>query len=145
MRPGKAFAALLLAALTGCGGGYASVGVGAFDDNDDGPSFLFWTGNSSGDLVVDADNQVFAFYADTGCLYNFQTRRENRSFCLTGAGDAALYGNYLVRIANIRAVTGACVTALVNPVNGRFVDVAIDAFGREAVFTTSLLPVFCLV
>lgn len=143
MRSGKALAALLLAALTGCGGGSVSVGVVAFDDDDS--SFIFWTGNSNGELVVDADNQVFAFYIDTGCLYNFQTRRENRDFCLTAAGDAAVYGNYLVRIANVRAATGACVTALVDPVNGRFVDVVIDTFGREAVFTTSLLPEFCVV
>ncbi|HEY0847366.1 MAG TPA: hypothetical protein VGE12_18500 [Noviherbaspirillum sp.] len=136
-------AALLMTALTGCGGAFVSVGVGTFDD--DTALFIFWTGNSSGDLVVDADNQGFAFYADTGCLYNFQTRRENRDFCLTAAGDAALYGNYLVRIANIRAVTGACVTALVDPVNGRFVDVVTDTFGREAVFTTPLLPQFCFV
>ncbi|HZW13770.1 MAG TPA: hypothetical protein VFF81_11330 [Noviherbaspirillum sp.] len=143
MRSRKAFAALLLTALTGCGGGSVSVGVVAFDDDDS--SFIFWTGNSNGDLVVDADNQVFAFYADTGCLYNFQTRRENRDFCLTAAGDAAVYGNYIVRIVNVRAATGACVTALVDPVNGRFVDVVIDTFGREAVSTTSLLPEFCFV
>ena len=143
MRSGKVLAALVLAALTGCGGGSVSVAAGTFIDDPD--PFIFWTGNFSGDRVVDADNQVFAFYADTGCLYNFQTRRENLNFCLTAAGDAALYGNYLIRIANVRAVTGACVTALVNPVTGHFVDVTIDAFGRESVFTTPLLPQFCVV
>lgn len=142
MRPGKALAALLLAALTGCGGGSVSVGVSAFSVDE--PSFIFWAGNSSGDLVVDATNQVFAFYADNGCLYNFQTRRENPNFCLAATGDTALYGGFLVRIANVRAVTGACITALIDPVTAHFVDVEIDAFGREAVFVTSLHPQFCI-
>jgi hypothetical protein len=141
MRSGKALATLLLAALTGCGGGSVSVGVGAFSDDE--PSFIFWAGNFSRDLVVDANNQVFAFYADNGCLYNFQTQRENPHFCLTGAGDTALYGGFLVRIVNVRAVTGACVTALIDPATAHFVDVEIDAFGREAVFITSLHPQFC--
>jgi hypothetical protein len=143
MRSGKALATLLLAVLTACGGGSVSVGVGAFSDDE--PSFIVWAGNYSGDLVVDANNQVFAFYADNGCLYNFQTRRENPHFCLTATGDAALYGGFLVRIANVRAVTGACVTALIDPVTAHFVDVEIDAFGREAVFVTSLHPQFCVV
>jgi hypothetical protein len=143
MRPGKALATLLLAALTGCGGGFVSVGVGAFFDDE--PSFIIWTGNSSGDLVVDANNQVFAFFDDNGCLYNFQARRENPNFCLTATGDSAQYGGFLVRIANVRAVTGACITALIDPVTAHFVDVEIDAFGREAVFVTSLHPQLCLV
>ena len=87
MRPGKALTTLLLAALTGCGGGSVSVGIGAFSVDE--PSFIFWTGNASGDLVVDANNQVFAFYADNGCLHNFQARRENPNFCLTATGDTA--------------------------------------------------------
>lgn len=143
MRSGKALATLSLAALTACGGGSVSVGVGAFFDDE--PSFIFWAGNVSGDLVVDANNQVFAFYADNGCLYNFQTRRENPNFCLTATGDTAWYSGFLVRIANVRAVTGACVTALIDPVTAHFVDVEIDTFGREALFSTALLPQFCIV
>ena len=143
MRPGKALVMLLLATLTGCGGGSVSVGVGA--SSIDEPSFIVWTGNYSGDLVVDANNQVFAFYADNGCLYNFQSRRENPNFCLTATGDTAQYDGFLVSIANVRAVTGVCVTALIDPVTAHFVDVEIDAFGREAVFVTSLHPQLCVV
>ncbi|HYD62343.1 MAG TPA: hypothetical protein VEC35_18415 [Noviherbaspirillum sp.] len=142
MRLGKALRTLLLVTLTGCGGGSVSVGVGEFSDDE--PSFIIWTGNYNGDLVVDANNQVFAFYADNGCLYNFHTQRENPHFCLTAPGNAALYGGFLVRIANVRALSGACVTALIDPVTAHFVDVEIDAFGREAVFVTSLHPQFCV-
>lgn len=143
MRPGKALATLLLAALTACGGGSVSVGVGAFSVDE--PSFIIWTGNHSGDLVVDANNQVFAFYADNGCLYNFQTRRENPNFCLAAPGDIAQYGGFLLRIANVRAVTGVCITALIDPVTAHFVDVEIDSFGREAVFVTALHAQLCIV
>lgn len=49
---------ILLAALAGCGGG-----SGSDDDETDllGSTFIFWTGNSSGDEVVDASNHVFAW------------------------------------------------------------------------------------
>jgi hypothetical protein len=142
MRSGKVLATLLLAALTGCGGGYVSVGIGTFFNDE--PSFIVWAGNGNGDVVVDANNHVFAFYDDNGCLYNFQTRHENRNFCLTATGDTAQYGGVLVRIANVRAATGACVTALIDPVTARFVDIETDAFGRESVLVTSLQPQLCI-
>ena len=143
MRSGKGLATLLLAALMGCGGGYISVGVGEFFVDE--PSFIIWTGNYSGDRVVDANNQIFAFYTDSGCLYNFQTRRANPNFCLTATGDTVQYSGFLVRITNVRAVTGACITALIDPATTRFVDIEIDAYGRETIFITELHPQFCIV
>src|SRR3981081_1057315 len=109
---------LLLAALTGCGGGSASFGVGDFFI--DHP-FVTWAGNSNGDEVVDANNNAFAFFADNGCLFNFQTGRENTHFCLTLAGDTALYDGFLVRIANVRSGTGVCIAALLDAATGNFI------------------------
>lgn len=143
MRLGKGLATFLLAVLMGCGGGYVSVSIGSSFSDDD--PFVIWTGNSSSDRIVDANNQIFAFYVDSGCLYNFQTHRENPTFCLTTGGNMAQYGGFLVRIVNVRVVTGACVTALVDPVTARFIDVEVDAFGREVLFITEVHPQLCIV
>lgn len=126
------FVTLMLAALTGCGGG----------GSNDQP-FVIWAGNSNGDEVVDVNNHAFAFFADNGCLFNFQTGRENPSFCLTFAGDTALYGGLRVHIVNIRSVTGACIAALIDEATAHFIDIELDVFGREVVFITDLHPDFC--
>ena len=132
---------LLLAALTGCGG---SISFGVGDVPIDHP-FVIWAGNSNGDEVVDANNNAFAFFADNGCLFNFQTGRENTHFCLTLAGDTALYDGFLVRIANVRSGTGVCIAALLDAPTGRFIAIGLDSVGREVVFITALHPDFCLI
>jgi hypothetical protein len=128
--------ALLLAALTGCGGGGGDSAP---------PPFVIWAGNSNGDHVVDANNHAFGFFADNGCLFNFQTGRENPLFCLTSAGDTALYGGLRVRIVNIRSVTGVCIAALIDEVTAHFIAIELDSFGNEVVFITDLHPDFCIV
>jgi hypothetical protein len=142
MKARRGLVTLMLAALTGCGGGTVSVGVGEFST--DHP-FIIWHGNSNGDEVVDANNDGFAFFADNGCLYNFQTDRENRSFCLTSEGDIAVYGGLRMQIANVRSVTGVCIAALLDEATGHFIDIGLDAVGREVVFITDLHPDFCFV
>ena len=140
------FAALALATLTGCGGGSLSIGLGAgYYDYDYDEAFVIWRGNSSGDLVVDANNDAFAFYADSGCLYNPRTGRENRDFCLTSSSGSARYGTLPVRIVNVRAVTGICIAALIDEATSNFIDIGLDAVGREVVFVTALRPDFCVV
>jgi hypothetical protein len=137
---------LLLAALTGCGG---SVSFGVGDASID-HRFVVWAGNSragnrNGDEVVDANNNAFAFFADNGCLFNFQTGRENTHFCLTLAGDTALYDGFLVRIANVRSGTGVCIAALLDAATGNFIAIGLDSVGREVVFITALHPDFCVI
>lgn len=133
---------ILLAALAGCGGG-----SGSDDDGTDlvGSKFVFWTGNSSGDEVIDANSQVFAFYADSGCLYNFQTDRENAAFCLTGNSNIVAYGPFRGEVVNVRSSTGFCIAALVEIGTGNFIEIAIDSFGREVVLVTQLRPALCLI
>ncbi len=145
MKPRMQLAALMLATLTGCGGGYVSVGVSSgFDYYDDEP-FLFWGGNSSGDQVVDANNDPFAFYSDSGCLYNVRTGRENIDFCLTSNPGIAVYAGLPVRIANVRSAAGTCITALVDEATRNFIDIELDPRGREVVFVTALRPDLCFV
>lgn len=135
-------AALLMTALAGCGGSFVSVGIGASSFDDESP-FVFFAGSRNGDRVVDANNKVFAFYADNGCLYNFFTDRENRAFCLNPGGDTAQYGAATVRIANILSVNGTCIAALIDPPTARLVDIEVDTAGREVVFVSQVLPQFC--
>jgi hypothetical protein len=135
----------MLAALAGCGGGVVGIDVvvgSGFDD--DRNFFVVWSGNSNGDRVVDVNNHAFAFYSDNGCLYNFATGQENRSFCLTSTAGTALYGPLRIRIANIRSVTGTCIAALLEEVTGRFIDIELDAAGREVAVVTAMLPASCL-
>jgi hypothetical protein len=145
MQTGKWLATLLLTALAlgGCGGGFVSIGVGTTFVDDTSP-FIFWAGSSNEDRVVDVNNKAFAFYSDNGCLYDFQTDRENRGFCLNSNADTAQYGPLTVRIANIRAANGTCIAALIDPVTLHFIDIELDATGREVVFISPLLPQFCV-
>lgn len=132
----------LLAALAGCGGGSGSVGVSAFSFD---TPFVVWVGNSNGDQVVDFNNHAFAFFADNGCLFNFQTGWENPHFCLTSAGDTAFYGGLRMDIVNVRSVIGTCIAALVDSATGHFIDIELDSFGKEVVFITDFHPDFCLI
>jgi hypothetical protein len=133
---------LLLATLTGCGGGDVFVGVGGGDDFA-APSFISWTGNSNGNQVVDANNDIFAFYSDTGCLYNFRTGRENREFCLSSPQGTVRYGGLRMRIVNALSTAGSCITVLVEESTAHFVDIELDSLGREIVAVTSVRPAPC--
>jgi hypothetical protein len=128
--------------LSGCGGGGDS---GSADEGQDSQAhpFLVWAGSSSGDRVIDANNDAFAFFADTGCLFNFQTGRENRDFCLTSGQSTAQYGRLFMRIVNGRSVVGSCIAALVEESTARFIDIQIDTFGREIVIVTTVQPEPC--
>ena len=134
-----ACAFMLAILLTGCGGGSDSSG----DRIPQGPSLLFWSGSSSGEKVIDANNEIFGFFSDTGCLYNFQTGQENTAFCLLPGSNVVAYGAFRGRVLNVVASTGACVAALIDENTGNFADIAIDTFGREVVLLTQLRPVLC--
>lgn len=133
---------LLLATLTGCGGGDVFVGVGGGDDFAE-PTFISWTGNSNGNQVVDANNDVFAFYGDTGCLYNNRTGRENRDFCLTSPQGTVQYGGLRMRVVNSLSTAGSCITVLVEESTANFIDIGLDTLGREIVAVTSVRPAPC--
>lgn len=129
-------------ALAGCGGGGGSSDE---DDTLDGNSFIFWNGSSSGDEVIDADNETFSFYSDSGCLYNFQTGRENTAFCLRPGSNLVSYGPFRGQVLNVRTSNGTCTAALIDETTGNFADIKVDSFGREVVSLTPFRPNLCLI
>lgn len=134
---------LLPALLAGCGG-YVSFGFGTtFGSSFDDAGFIDWTSNSSGERVVDASNHAFAFYADNGCLYNFQTGRENRAFCLLAGQNVAAFGDMRIRILNVQSTAGTCIAALIDPATGNFIDIQLDQAGREVAAVTAVRAVPC--
>jgi hypothetical protein len=140
MRLHAVLLALLLTLLAGCGGGYVAVGIGSgFDD----VSFITWSGSANSDRVVDVNNHPFAFYSDNGCLYNFQTGRENRAFCLVPGSTTVFFAGLRLRVVNIQSVSGVCIAALLEERTGNFVDVELDPYGRELVAVTQLRPLVC--
>jgi hypothetical protein len=128
----------VLAVLAGCGGG----GSDESGTQSIHP-FLVWSGSSSGDQVIDGNNHVFAFYADSGCLYNFQTGRENTAFCLVSGGNVVTYGPFRGQVLNVLSSAGICVAAVVDAFTGNFANIEVDSFGREVVVTTPLRPTIC--
>ena len=140
-RIGTALALTVAVSLAGCGGG----GSSSSDARDVvvEPSFLVWSGSGGGDEVIDADSKIFAFYADSGCLFNFQTGRENTAFCLQPGTNLAAYGPFRGQVLNVRAADGACVAALIDDTTGNFADIEVDSFGREVVLLTELRPSLC--
>jgi hypothetical protein len=132
-----AFTAVILA---GCGGGgSAEVGVEQIS-----PQFLVWVGSTGGIHVIDGPGHVFAFYADTGCLYNAQTGQENTAFCLLPGSNVVAYGAFRGQVTNVRASNGTCQAAIIDSLTGNFSDIELDVFGREVVVTTQLRPVLCV-
>jgi hypothetical protein len=135
----KELLALLFSVLVGCGDGSF-----VFISNSAGAHFVFWSGNSNGSHVVDVNNKAFAFNADNGCLFNFQTGHDNPLFCLTSpTSGIALFGPLRVRVVNIRSQTGPCIAALVDEATACLIAIELDDFAREVVVVTKRLPVFC--
>ncbi|MEC4720072.1 hypothetical protein RY831_12990 [Noviherbaspirillum sp. CPCC 100848] len=144
MATNKWISFLLLIPLFGCGGGEVGIGIGVNAESAPDPQpFIAWTGNSSGDQVVDANNDTFAFYADTGCLYNFRTDLENAQFCLNTPQGTVRYGALAMRIVNALSTNGACISVLVEQSTANFVDIEVDPYGREVVAITSVRPAPC--
>jgi hypothetical protein len=129
--------AIGILSLAGCGGGGSSDGGG-------GPAFLVWSGSSGGSSVIDGTGHSFAFFADSGCLYNAQTQRENTAFCLSPGSNIVSYGAFRGQVANVLVSNGTCQAAIIDSLTGNFSDIELDAYGREVVLTTQLHPALCV-
>ena len=125
--------------LAGCGGGFAEVFVVQA-----APQFIVWAGSTGGSHVIDGSSHVFAFFSDTECLYNAQTGHENTAFCLFPGSDVVAYGAFRGQVANVLILNGTCQAAIIDLLTGNFIDIELDAFGREVVVTTPLHPALCV-
>ena len=128
--------------LSGCGGG-GSVDATVVTSAPPPPSFLIWRGSSGGTQVIDGVGHVFAFYADSGCLSNNQTGRENTAFCLAPGSNLVDYGAFHGQVTNVVVANGTCQAAIIDSLTGNFSDIELDSFGREVVLTTNLHPAIC--
>lgn len=125
--------------VSGCGGGSGAAEVSAA-----APQFIVWANSSGGDRVIDGAGHLFAFFDDTGCLYNFQTKQENTAFCLAPGSNVVSYGPFHGRVANVLASDGRCQAAIIDSLTGNFSDIEVGTFGREVVVTTQLHPALCV-
>jgi hypothetical protein len=132
--------ALSAAILAGCGGG-GSADVVAVPPP---PQFIVWGGSAGGSHVIDGPGHLFAFFSDTGCLYNVQTGQENTAFCLLPGSNVVAYGPFRGQVANVLASDGTCQAAIIDSLTGNFSDIELDSFGREIVVTTQLHPALCV-
>ncbi len=128
--------------LAGCGGG-GSVDATVVTAAPPPPRFLVWVGSSGGSQVLDGVGHTFAFFADSGCLYNGQTGQENTAFCLAPGSNFVNYGAFHGQVANVLVANGACQAAILDSFTGNLSEIELDSFGREIVLTTALRPAIC--
>jgi hypothetical protein len=97
-------------------------------------TFITWTGSANSQTVKDANNEDFAFYADTGCLYSYNTKTETSNFCLNNPTDpsnaSAQFAGLSVRVVSVKASAGGCIAQLATAA-GKLVDVYTDANGIQ--------------
>jgi hypothetical protein len=109
-------------------------------------SFVTWTGSDNGQVVKDANNENFAFYADTGCLYSYATQGETTNFCLnnlTDPGNAtAQFSGLSVKVVSVAAGGGGCIAQLASA-DGKLVDIYTNASGVQTAAETATLPNYC--
>lgn len=138
----KTLAVAVSVFLAGCGGGGGGSGEVVIVSVP--PPFVFWSGSSGGDRVIDGLGHQFAFRSGSGCLYNFQTGQDNSAFCLVPGTNVVTYGSFQGRVANVLVTDGTCHAAIIDSFTGNFNDIEIDAYGREIVFVTQLHPALCV-
>lgn len=83
--------------------------------------FYTWTGSTNGEVVLDANDERFRFYADNGCIYSDNTRTEYTNFCLAG-GASVYFSGETYSVSKVRSTSGSCIAALLTS-DGYFADV----------------------
>ncbi|MBG9389867.1 hypothetical protein [Caenimonas aquaedulcis] len=74
--------------------------------------YISWTNSNNGVTVLDANNESFAFEANSRCLYSYNTQSTTTNFCLySGAAYGSFAGQY-VQVMLVASTTGGCIAAL---------------------------------
>ena len=107
-------------ALAGCGGGG--------DGGERRSGFVNFTNAPDGEIVLDADNQIFRVTEREGCLwsdeYGFVT-----DWCLVGSGSRLDFGGNFVVLVSHPGRFGGCVTVLAEERSLLLVDIYINTNG----------------
>jgi hypothetical protein len=108
-------------------------GTGGTGGNTTARAYIRWNGNANGEIVKDANNEDFAFYADTRCIYSFARRVETTNFCLgTNPAYAGVFAGLAVHVQSARGTAGGCIAVLATP-EGLQVDIFTDSAGIQTV------------
>lgn len=94
-------------------------------------SFVTWTNSQNGVVVKDSQNESFAFYSDTKCLYSYNRQQETSNFCL-GSGFSGNFAGQSVQVILAAATTGGCIAVLADP-SGNQVDIFTSPTGVQTV------------
>lgn len=97
-------------------------------------AFINWVNSVNGVTVKDANNESFAFYSDTRCLYSYNTQSETSNFCLSGANSGSFAGQAvsITRARAVGAIGGGCIAVLSDP-NGFQIDIFTSPAGVQIV------------
>ena len=106
-------------------------------------SFISWNGSSNGEIVKDANNEDFAFYADTRCLYSFNRQSETSNFCLFANSASGSFAGRAISVISARSTTGSCIAVMIDPVNGNTIDIVTSAAGVQTVTVSTTRPTGC--
>ena len=105
--------------------------------------FISWNGNNNGEVVLDANNEHFKFYRDTGCLFSLQRQEETSNFCLLGPSTyQANFAGMSVHVRSAAGQQGGCVAVLTHGVSENLIDIA-TVNGVQTARETSTRPNPC--
>jgi hypothetical protein len=99
-------------------------------------TFINWTNSVNGVVVKDANNEDFAFYSDTRCLYSYARQQETNNFCLYSGSAYGSFAGVPVQVMSATSSTGGCLAVLAD-YYGRQVDIYTNSAGTQIVSVQS--------
>lgn len=95
-------------------------------------SFITWTNSGNGVVVKDANNEDFAFYSDSRCIYSYARQQETTNFCLSSGRAYGYFAGVYVQVMLARSTIGGCIAVLAD-YHGRQVDIYTNTAGIQIV------------
>lgn len=95
-------------------------------------AFIRWNNSGNGEIIKDANNENFAFYSDTRCLYSYARQVETTNFCLSSGRSDGYFAGVYVQVMLASSTTGGCIAVLADQY-GRQVDIYTSSSGIQTV------------
>jgi hypothetical protein len=116
---------------TGSTGGTGETGNTGIPQGPGALTFIAWTGSANGVVVVDVDNEHFAFSTITRCMYSYNRQQSTSNFCLDPYPAATGYlAGLRFQVLSVTGSGGGCITALAD-LGGHQIDIFTDAAGVQ--------------